>query len=742
MLTNSSSFKAESDKDYSNAGLISSLKEKIKQIGPLAEKLISIASHYDRIELLINQPGVQQYLDSSVELNNLYSRLECESQAAMLGVIVIGEGQVIFRGLNENQIEKIESLFRQLVEVDLFYYSIGGVVGYHYEMLRLIADQLEESHQVNQKRKLMKPEGLDLTEDTYEVREAVIGGIEELPKLCEIYPVGGAGDRLSLKGENGEPLPSACLRFCGRTLLEGLVRDLQAKEYLYFKLKGKQLVVPIVMMTSHEKDNHALVSAICNEQRWFGRSMRSFFIFVQPLAPVITKEGHWSMVDSLKLYLKPNGHGVIWKLGMDRGAFDWLEERKVTKALIRQINNPLAGTDNGLTALIGLGCSKKKAFGFASCDRFLNASEGMDVLCESKVANGYQYSITNVEYTEFMKNGIKDIPEGNEGRYSCFPANTNILFADLKEIKKAVEKCFIPGMLCNLKSKAPYIDPDGKRTEIEAGRLESTMQNIADYITDSFPEPIRPGEQRALKTFLTYNKRSKTISVTKKSYKEGEDATDTPEWCFFELIENQYDLLLNYCHFALPELKAFEDYLKSGPSFIFQFHPSLGPFYHVISQKMRRGVFAKGAELQLEVSELDIQDLKLTGSLIVYADDILGERDAHDILCYSNNTGKCELINVTVENAGIDYSAKNIFWKNEVVRKERLRIHLHGNGEFFAKDVVFKGNMTIHVPDGCRMIALMQDGKLQYVTEKIHSQTWHWDYAVSKDKNVVLFKTL
>lgn len=741
MLANSKSFKTEGNKDLHKDGLISSLKEKIAQVAPLVEKLTSISSHYDRIEFLLKQEGVQDYLNASGEINNLYARLEWESQAAMLAVIAIGEGPIIFRGLNESQIEKIESLFRQLVEVDLFYYPIGGIVGYHYEMLQLIVDQLEQNPAVS-KRKMMKPEGLDIEEDSFEVREAVIAGIEELPKLCEIYPVGGAGDRLSLKGENGEPLPAACLRFCGRTLLEGLIRDLQAREYLYFKLKGKQLVVPIVMMTSHEKDNHALINEICNEQRWFGRSIRSFFIFVQPLAPVITKEGHWSMVDALKLYLKPNGHGVIWKLGIDRGAFEWLEERKKTNALIRQINNPLAGVDNGLAALIGLGCSKKKAFGFASCDRHLNASEGMDVLCEEQIDNGYKYSITNVEYTEFVKNGIEDVPEEKDGCYSCYPANTNILFADLKEIKKAVEKCFIPGMLCNLKSKAPYIDSKGNKTEIEAGRLESTMQNIADYITDSFPEPIRPGEQRALRTFLTYNKRRKTISVTKKSYVEGEDAKDTPEWCFYELLENQHDLLKNYCGFTLPELGEFKEYLESGPSFIFQYHPALGPFYNIISQKLRRGNFAKGAELNLEVTEVDIQDLTLKGSLLIFADGAIGERNTQDILTYSHNTGKCELINVTVENAGIDPTGKNVFWKNEVVRKERLRIHLHGNGEFYAKDVVFKGNMTIHVPDGCRMIAVMKDGQLQYITEKIHSPTWHWDYAVSKDMNVVLFKTL
>lgn len=43
--------------------------------------------------------------------------------------------------------------------------------------------------------------------------------------MAEIYPVGGAGDRLGLVDEEtGESLPTAVLPYCGRSLLEGLVR--------------------------------------------------------------------------------------------------------------------------------------------------------------------------------------------------------------------------------------------------------------------------------------------------------------------------------------------------------------------------------------------------------------------------------------------------------------------------------------------------------------------------------------
>ena len=52
--------------------------------------------------------------------------------------------------------------------------------------------------------------------------------LQGLPELGEIYPFGGSADRLGLVDpDTGECLPAAMLAYCGRTLLEGLIRDLQ-----------------------------------------------------------------------------------------------------------------------------------------------------------------------------------------------------------------------------------------------------------------------------------------------------------------------------------------------------------------------------------------------------------------------------------------------------------------------------------------------------------------------------------
>ncbi len=43
----------------------------------------------------------------------------------------------------------------------------------------------------------------------------------------------------------------------------------------------------------------------------------------------------------------------------------------------------------------------------------------------------------------------------------------------------------MPGLIFNTKKEVVYTDPlSGTHTKLYAGRMECTMQNIADYMTD------------------------------------------------------------------------------------------------------------------------------------------------------------------------------------------------------------------------------------------------------------------
>lgn len=682
----------------------------------------------EKIHFLLNLAIVQEFLADAKPIQSYLDQSSQETQLVLLAIIAIGEAPIVFRGWDHCEFlkDRLDSLAKMLMRVESFYDTIGGIVGYHTTVLKL-AQSTNQEFIVNER--FHKPPGIDISVDTPDLHESIRWGVEYLPQMAEIYPVGGAGDRLNLVDEKtGVPLPAAELVFGGHTLIEQLIRDLEAREYLYSKITGKELVTPIVLMTSHEKDNDRLIRQICESNKWFGRSEKNFFFVVQPLVPVITEEGHWVMQDTFDLYLKPGGHGVLWKLLEDQGAFDWLKTQGRSKALLRQINNPLAGIDYGLVAFTGIGCKFDKKFGFASCPREVNAAEGMNVLIEKQEGMEYVYGISNIEYTDFSKKGVKDQPKDEGSPFSQFPANTNLLFADLEEVRSLIPSCPVPGMLVNFKSRADFISADGKKESLPASRLESTMQNIADEIVYRTSKPLTNERISKLPTYLTYHERDKTICVTKRSYDSEKSLSETPEGCFYTIQSLYRDLLEDECQIKMPKFSSEEEYLKTGPTSLFLFHPSLGPLYSIIAQKIRRGCFSEGAELQIEVPEVDIEEIRLDGSLL-----ILG----------SAAEGCCTLKNVAITNDGIDREQTDHYWKNTPVRKEAMEIILEGRSEFVAEGVEFKGALCVVVPDGYRFIVTELKGQIQIQKEVISVPTWSWKYewdlnnkvAVSREPN-------
>ena len=67
-----------------------------------------------------------------------------------------------------------------------------------------------------------------------------------------------------------------------------MLRDLTAREWLYYKLHGEQHVTPVAIMTSAAKGNHRRISRLMRDAGWFGRGAGGFRLFEQPLVPVVT----------------------------------------------------------------------------------------------------------------------------------------------------------------------------------------------------------------------------------------------------------------------------------------------------------------------------------------------------------------------------------------------------------------------------------------------------------------------
>lgn len=699
----------------------------------LAQELAKCSSSKEKINLLRKSDSVENFLSGSLETVSLVDQLEETHQLALLSLIAAGQGE---RLLTSTDLKKIMPLLGQLVNVEQFYASIGGIIGYHARMIELL--NMQESKGLS-KTRYLAPEGVSIAEKS---EKWAIEGVRGLPIMGEIFPLGGAADRLRLYDEKtNQPLPAARLPFLGKTLLQGLMDDLQSREYLHYKLLGVQVTTPVAMMTSHEKNNHDHIIEICEEAEWFGRPKEMFRLFCQPLVPTINREGSWCLQGPQQLLMKPGGHGVLWRLAQEEGIFTWMQGLNRRKALVRQVNNPVANTDDGLLAFTGVGCQGDKRFGFASCPRQVKASEGVNVLIETATEEGYKYTLTNIEYCDFKKFGIQDKPERPGSSYSKFPSNTNILFVDINAVLDAVKKCPIPGILVNMK-KITYRTAEGSKKDEEAARLESTMQNLADFMDESFTAPLKEGDRDALQTYLTYNHRRKTISAVKREFTLGSSLLETPEGCFLDILQNVRDVLTTECHVQVPPACDPFQFFENGPSFIALYHPALGPLYSVIGQKWRGGKLHAGSEVQLQISEIDFENLIIDGSLLVQAESIMGHKEADKRLVYSEKVGRCVLKNVVISNKGIDHDLPNVFWKNEIARQEVCQIILRGMSEFYAENITLKGDHFIEVPHGMRCYAQEKEGAVEFHFEKIDKPTWNWDYQLLRDSTIKLEKRL
>ncbi|MBS0629664.1 MAG: UTP--glucose-1-phosphate uridylyltransferase [Verrucomicrobia bacterium] len=626
-----------------------------------------------------------------------------QEKVVLYSILALGQEHVL-TGVDQEELDVLNSLF----PVEQFYQEIGGLVGYHLTCLWLLAKKGNEI-----KGSYYPPEPIDISCECPLTRKSVISALEHLDEMAEIYPLGGAADRLSLsKDDPGIFQIAATLEFCEKALLERLIEDLQAREFLYYKIFQKQVRVPIVLMTSEEKGGTTQVNKSFKEKNWYGKRREDIFLFSQPLVPTMDKEGRWSMIGKGKLLLKPGGHGVVWKLAKESGAFDWLEKRGKTKALVRQINNLVASVDYGLLAFLGIGFDEKKDLGFAACPCAKGVSEGVNVVVETDQG----LCLTNIEYCE----GVESVPSTL--------ANTNLLFVSIETIKQLLQTCPIPGMLVNAK-KMKYRDASGLIQEKEVVRLESTMQNIADAL-------VEPSE--ITRSYITVNKRKKTISTIKKEFAFGSSMLQTPEQCYLDMMENGRDLLVNYCHFQVPNLNDSMSFFQDGPSFIFLYHPALGPLYEIIQQKLKKGRLAVGSELKLKIAELYVENLDVDGSLEIVTDSIMGHQDEEGVIQYSDQTGKCILKNVRVRNSGINREASRSFWKDEIVHREKCEIFIEQGGEFYAENVNFRGEIFIRVPSGVKMTAYMQDGRVEFIQEVLDCPSWCWKYQINEQDGIEL----
>ena len=775
-----------------------------REIARLEQLLLALGredSLAGKSRVLRGVPGVAEVLEAAPGLERACVAMGAEAEYVILCVAALGQAHVLGTEVTSACTDQLSAFVGRLMAVDRFADTLGGIVGYQCVSLMLIfnshADALEvpeymipgtstahvpDACPVEMKRishatsvRYLAPEGRCLATDSRFEAESAAWGLRNMGKMGEMYPLGGAGDRLGLKCEyTGEDLPTALLPYAGFTLLECLVRDLQAREYLAFRClgsgseysDGQQPQAAVALMTSHAKGNHRRIMALLEEKGYFGRGADAFRVFPQPSVPVLAAaDGAWLARAPFDTVMKPGGHGAVWKLAAEAGVFEWMRGRGHDAFLVRQISNPMAGQDATLLSLAGAGVHEGRTFGFASCKRRPGATEGVNVLRErsARCLDGsgspkYSYAIGCVEYTELERLGLEEKHETfshdeDNVLHSPFPANTNVLFARVDAIEAATAECPAPGMIINTEKVVRYTSEfGGERRDMEVlgGRLECCMQDIALSFASTFERPLAVRNGRCegaadLETFVLYNDRRKVTSSAKRRFEAGKKMSQTPEGSHMDLLRNAWDLLANRCGFDMPsgldgtDLAAEEAaYLAGRVPFLVHYHPALGPLYDVISQKVRGGRMAPGAELHLEVAEADVHGLDLEGSLCVVATGgaSLGRTDpATGLLHYGDQCARVRLSNVAVANAGVNYADEsNVLWAGRVARTESCTITLEERSEFDAQDVTLAGNLSFHVPAGCRLT--VTDGGNGHLRVEMSTlgpdegPSWTWNYTL------------
>ncbi len=306
------------------------LSEQIERLTSLTDSLKRAETTLAKVEVLNLDVRVQA-LSFPLSWITTYSQ---EIELVIKSIIVIGQYEITFDAgvlSEEDKKTKLAHLIDSLLLIEKFYEEIGGIVGYQLTLLQFLY-QPKQRFLVDKSR-YHAPSGIDLSVLSSALDEMIYHSVDKMDRLAEMYPVGGAADRLRLQDpDTGTPIPAAMLSFNGQTLLGKLIEDLQAREYFYFKIKGKQLVLPVAMMTSKEKDNHDQVLHLCEKNNWFSRPKEKFFFFCQPLVPVVSRVGNWIVPHPMHPLMKPGGHGVIWKLARDSGVIDWFTKQGAVKA--------------------------------------------------------------------------------------------------------------------------------------------------------------------------------------------------------------------------------------------------------------------------------------------------------------------------------------------------------------------------------------------------------------------------
>ena len=139
---------------------------------------------------LLKHPVVQLFREEHGDLIAKILSLTEKKKEVLLVIIALKQGHVLH---DLDSLQTLNTLAITLCDMDEFYHSIGGVVGYQQFIHELIT--CEDASDVYD---IEPPKPIDLRKHTELLDEYILKGIEKQNEICEILPCGGAADQLDL----------------------------------------------------------------------------------------------------------------------------------------------------------------------------------------------------------------------------------------------------------------------------------------------------------------------------------------------------------------------------------------------------------------------------------------------------------------------------------------------------------------------------------------------------------------
>ena len=134
---------------YHSSFILPAMEIEILEI--LSSQLKKTKDLGEKQEILLNHGPVAAFLGEESIKPFLLHEHALSSRIAVYSVIAIEQHRVLFAYPHKNPPkEKIRALLSTLVAIDRFYESMGGIVGYHVHVLKLLAKKKRRSFRKRQ----------------------------------------------------------------------------------------------------------------------------------------------------------------------------------------------------------------------------------------------------------------------------------------------------------------------------------------------------------------------------------------------------------------------------------------------------------------------------------------------------------------------------------------------------------------------------------------------------------------